>query len=103
MVTVVCASADCKWCDEDNYCTAGEIHLNDMSIMTLWEGRQHLWRCKQYEMSDRAKQMFSDFDRLCRERMNADRLSMQGVRRSGGSGDGILPLLRHAELQADHP
>ena len=88
---VVCASADCKWCDEDNYCTAGEIHLNDMSIMTLWEGRQHLWRCKQYEMSDRAKQMLSDFERLCGEK----------AMRSSKSGDGILPLLRHAEFQAN--
>lgn len=37
---VLCATPECKWCDEDYYCTAEEVHLNSASIMTMWDGRQ---------------------------------------------------------------
>lgn len=64
MTHLLCASADCKWNGDDNYCTAEEVHLNDMSIMTMHDGRQHLWRCKQYEMSDMAKEFYEKFEAL---------------------------------------
>ena len=57
MPKLKCASWDCVWNDTENQCRAKEVSLNDLSIMTLWEGRQHLWRCKQYEMSEEAKKI----------------------------------------------
>ena len=57
MPKLFCGASDCIYNDNRNKCTAKEVYLNDLSIMTLWEGRHHLWRCKQYEMSEKAKKI----------------------------------------------
>ena len=57
MTDVVCASLDCKYNDENHFCTMDEISLSDHFIHTVWDGVQHLWRCKCYEESDVAKQI----------------------------------------------
>ena len=58
-----CATSECKYNDDHNQCTAHEVYLNDLSIMTVWEGRQHLWKCRQFEMSDDAKRICEEFER----------------------------------------
>ena len=67
---VLCATPECKWCDEDYYCTAEEVHLSSTSIMTVWEGRQELWRCKQFEMSERARAVKEFVGRMIGGRSN---------------------------------
>ena len=57
MAKVVCASIECRYNDENNFCTRDEIILSDHSLHTVWEGVQHLWRCKCYEESDEAKRI----------------------------------------------
>lgn len=57
MPKLFCGASDCIYNNNRNRCTAKEVSLNDLSVMTLWEGRQHLWRCKQYEMSEEAKKI----------------------------------------------
>lgn len=64
MPKVLCASAECKWNNNLNMCAAPEVHLNDLSIMTVWEGRQHLWRCKQFEMSTEAAEIAKMMERV---------------------------------------
>ena len=53
---VICATVDCK--HNDKYlCTLDEISLSDHSIVTVWEGRQHFWRCKNYEENEQSKRI----------------------------------------------
>ena len=67
MPKVICASYECKYNTDDNTCIYDEVYLNDLSIMTVYEGRQHLWRCKQYEKSEEAKRMEEKFMKFLKE------------------------------------
>ena len=49
MTKVVCASVDCRFNSRNHRCEKKEITLNDSYIQTVWEGRQHFHRCKDYE------------------------------------------------------
>lgn len=62
MSKVICASAECKYNADDNSCTCDEVYLNDLSIMTVWEGRQHLWRCKSFEENEHFKEVYRIFE-----------------------------------------
>ena len=56
-MSVYCAAVDCKYNSDTNRCTAKSISLYSHSVMTVWEGRQEFWRCKNYELSDEAKRL----------------------------------------------
>lgn len=64
MPKVYCGAVDCKWNDVKNQCRAKEIHLEDNYIMTVYDGRQHFNRCKDYEMSEQSKRLYEDFKRI---------------------------------------
>ncbi len=69
MPRVKCASIDCKWNNDNQMCTYKKtLLLNDCSIMTLHDGRQHFHRCKAYEKSEYAKELESHFINLLESR-----------------------------------
>lgn len=55
MPKITCTCFDCKFCNDESKCTAEEIKLKSGNIATVWEGRQDVWWCKSFEMSDEAK------------------------------------------------
>lgn len=55
MTKITCACFDCKYCSENAECMAEEIKLTSGNIATVWEGRQDVWWCKSFEMSEEAK------------------------------------------------
>lgn len=57
MTGVVCAAVDCRYNNDRNRCTAKKVELSWSSVMTLWEGRQEFFRCKQYEKSAEAVEL----------------------------------------------
>lgn len=60
-----CGSIDCKWCDDDNFCTyEGTILLNDCYVSTVNEGRQHFHYCKRYEKDDHFEQLEEAFKKF---------------------------------------
>ena len=61
MTKIVCAAVGCKYNDDDNVCTAPKVAMSEHSIMTLYDGRQHFWKCKQYKQSDLAKRLSESF------------------------------------------
>jgi hypothetical protein len=58
MTKITCACFDCKYCDDNAQCTAKEIKLTYGNIATVWEGRQDVWWCKFFEMSEEAKDCY---------------------------------------------
>ena len=56
-MTVFCPSIECKHNGKRNNCTLERIELSWHSVMTVWDGRQEFWRCKNYEQSDYAKEI----------------------------------------------
>lgn len=61
-----CAAIDCKYNGTGYGCTAKNVWLLESYDMTAPEGRQHLWRCKQYEQSERAKEIEQQMDAIMR-------------------------------------
>lgn len=57
MTVIKCGSVDCKHNDDSNICQKSNIALSDCYYHTVNDGLQHFWRCRQYEKSDRAKQI----------------------------------------------
>lgn len=57
MTEIICTCFDCKFCNDNAKCTAKEIKLTAGNIATVWEGRQDVWWCKSFEMSDEAKEI----------------------------------------------
>lgn len=57
MPKIVCGAVECKFNNDRYECTAKRILLNNGNIMTMYEGRKDVWTCKQFELSDRAKQI----------------------------------------------
>jgi hypothetical protein len=60
MPKVICAAVECIWNDVNNRCRAKEINLQDNYIMTLYEGRQHFNKCRNYEMSEESKRIMNE-------------------------------------------
>lgn len=64
MTKVICASEDCEYCSADHICTQKELKLADCYYQTVYEGRQHFWKCKQYKKSAQAQhieEMLADY------------------------------------------
>lgn len=58
MTKITCTCFDCKYCNQNAECEAKEIKLTSGNIATLWEGRQDVWWCKSFEMSEEAKKTY---------------------------------------------
>ena len=56
MSKVICAAVECKY-NKNSICKAKEINLSAGNIATVHEGRQDVWRCKMYELSDFSKEI----------------------------------------------
>lgn len=54
MPIVKCAAIECKH-NKNSVCTAKKISLSHGLMHTVRQGRQHVWRCGRYELSDEAK------------------------------------------------
>ena len=68
MGIIYCGSYDCIHCNPDNnICDADEVFLNTANIMTAWEGRQDFWRCKQYEISEKTRRLYEQFEKFLKE------------------------------------
>ena len=64
---IICAAVDCKHNSENNRCKLDKVTLSDHYIHTVYEGRQHFLRCKQYEKSEETKRMEEKFMKLLKE------------------------------------
>lgn len=64
MPKVICASLDCKYNGKGHQCTAKKITISERYMLTVNEGRQHLWKCKQYEKSEEVEQFEEQFKRM---------------------------------------
>jgi hypothetical protein len=56
MSKVICAAVECKY-NKNSICKAKQINLTAGNIATVHEGRQDMWRCKMYELSEFAKKV----------------------------------------------
>lgn len=63
-MTVYCASVDCKYNGDKNRCTAKGISLSSHSVMTVWDGRQEFWKCKNYEMSEEYRNVLEMINKI---------------------------------------
>ena len=68
MTKIKCPSGECKYNSKSNICQAKTISLSWQSIMTKWEGRQEYWKCKEYEPSDKYKELEQQFKKMIEER-----------------------------------
>ena len=66
MSKVRCAAIDCKH-NKGNKCSCKEVSLKEWYINTVHEGRKHLWECKNYEMSESARQIYADIEKYLKE------------------------------------
>ena len=55
MAKVICAAVECRW-NDDYRCRAKGISLRDGHVHTRHQGYKHIWECKQFEMSEQAKE-----------------------------------------------
>lgn len=69
MTKITCACFDCKHCSPNAECTAKEIKLTFGNIATVWEGRQDVWWCKSFEMSEEAKETYQRINLWLKEIM----------------------------------
>ena len=68
-MSVYCGAIDCVHNSNTNRCTAKKVVLSSHSVMTVWEGRQEFWRCKQYEMSEEARRVLAELDALMEQQI----------------------------------
>ena len=57
MAIVYCAAVDCKHRNENNRCTLKKICLNEGRVHTKHQGFKQVWECKNYEQSERSKEI----------------------------------------------
>lgn len=62
-VKIRCATADCKYNGDDNFCQLKSVSFGDCYIHTKYQGRQHLWKCNGYEESEMAREIREWFER----------------------------------------
>ena len=74
MSKVKCAAYDCKYNSDKNICTAKDINLGWTSCMTLWDGRQEFWKCRNFEMSEESRMIKEKLDEIGKDIMH-DRIS----------------------------
>ena len=61
MTKITCAEVTCRHNDDNNVCQAKRVSLSAHNIATVNEGRQDFWRCQQYEMDERSKEILAFF------------------------------------------
>lgn len=84
MTRITCACFDCKHCNQNAECTAEEIKLTQGSIATVWEGRQDVWWCKSFEISEEAKESYERIREIFKgatEETNQKHFTPEDVRR----------------------
>lgn len=63
MPKIKCAAVECKYNSNNNYCTADKtVMLTAHSVMTVWDGRQDFWKCKNFVMSDECREIAEKFE-----------------------------------------
>lgn len=63
MPNIKCAAVECKYNSNNNYCTADEtVMLTAHSVMTVWDGRQDFWKCKNFVLSDECREIAEKFE-----------------------------------------
>lgn len=60
MAIVNCAAIECKH-NKYTVCGAERIDLNESRVHTVHNGVEQFWRCKQFELSDEAKQIQAEY------------------------------------------
>ena len=63
MTKVLCAASECKH-NNDNRCTLKKLSLSWCSIVTLHDGRQEFFKCKQYEMSEESQKLLEQIEKF---------------------------------------
>lgn len=66
-MNIYCAAVDCKYNGSRNQCTAKKVELSWHSVMTMWQGRQELWKCKNFEKSEEARLVEEQIRRMMME------------------------------------
>ena len=62
MPKIKCGDVECKYNSKDNYCTADEtVILTAHSVMTVLDGRQQFWKCKNFAVSDEYREIEEKF------------------------------------------
>lgn len=56
MSKVICAAIECKH-NKNGVCKKKELNFAAGNIATVHEGRQDVWWCRMYELSDFAKEI----------------------------------------------
>lgn len=67
MTKITCACFECKYCNDNAQCTAKEIKITHGNIATVWDGRQDVWWCKSFEMSEEAKKSYQKINSWLKE------------------------------------
>ena len=63
MPRIKCASCECKWNNDKSMCTyKGVVLMNDCSVMTVHDGRQHFHKCKMFEESEDYQELRRKFE-----------------------------------------
>lgn len=63
MPKIKCASWGCKWNNDKGMCSyKGTVLMNDCSVMTVYDGRQHFHKCKMYEESEEYQELKRKLD-----------------------------------------
>lgn len=63
MPRIKCATCECKWNNDKSMCTyKGIILMNDCSVMTVHDGRQHFHKCKMFEESEDYQELRRKFE-----------------------------------------
>lgn len=52
-----CADIRCRYCNDDNECTAEKVELNFEGINTVHQGFREVHTCRTFEESDLSKQV----------------------------------------------
>ena len=71
MTKVLCAAIECIH-NKNDRCTVKNLCLNWCSVMTVWDGRQEFFRCKQYELSEESQRLAKQIKDIMEGKINAD-------------------------------
>lgn len=61
MTKVICAYTDCKYNSDKFVCKCKNISLASWNVATVNDGRRDFWECKNYEQSEEAAALASNF------------------------------------------
>lgn len=66
MVSITCPCTECKYNGRGYKCTAKSINLKYRNMATVNEGRVDMWVCDHYELSDWAKKIDEQIEKVMR-------------------------------------